>query len=122
MSATKEWVCNCGFTGNIDQFEVVETEHVIRKLGKVVELRCPSCKKPVKQNKLVNNLVCSVSYCTKNAVGRAWWEARKKWYIYCHKHLEDCEKIGHPIKPLSDTGWVGGSLIFMPNKKGDKQK
>lgn len=49
---------------------------------------------------------CTQHDCHEEAIGKAWFDERGKWYPYCRKHLEAWEKLGCPIKLFFDTDVV----------------
>jgi len=46
---------------------------------------------------------CTQHDCSKEAMGRAWFDEKGKWYPYCRTHLEGWKKLGCPIKLFSNT-------------------
>jgi len=47
--------------------------------------------------------ICTQHDCSQEAVGRAWFDEKGRWYPYCQVHLEGWQKLGCPIKLFYDT-------------------
>ncbi len=60
----------------------------------------------IKGTEKKNTVKCYQHDCDEEAVGKAWFDEKFRWYPYCLKHLERAKNQGLPIKLFSDTDIV----------------